>query len=226
MKQALCLQHVTFEGPGIFRHLLKHHQVELSCCLTPEEGVPREHPDFLLVMGGPMSVNDTAEWIQPELHFIRQAIARGIPTLGVCLGAQLITKALGGQVAPGPDLEIGPVLISRTPEGQDDPVFKTFPDPVEVFEWHGEGLSLPPTATPLAFSDLYPVQAFRDGTRTYGILFHLELGIKEVEALCRECPKDVQKAGTTPQDLMNSASQLLTQSQDLAERLIAHMIRP
>ena len=225
MQQALCLQHVPFEGPGVFHPALTSRQYQFRCCLVPEEDLPQQEPDFLLVMGGPMSVNDTEHWIQRELRFIRQAIDRDIPTVGVCLGSQFIAKALGGLVKPGPHLELGPVAITRTKEGRADPVFGTFPDRVEVFQWHGEGISVPPPASPLAFSEDYPVQAFRYGARVYGLLFHLELEPAGVEALCRECPDDVQQAGTTPEALLQAASTIFPQSHELADRLIAHLTR-
>jgi len=223
MKKALCLQHVSFEGPGVFQPYLEKRGFTLQKILVPSEGFPRDIPDLLLVMGGPMSVNDADPWIRDELTFIRQTIEAEVPVLGVCLGSQFIAKALGGQVNPGPRLEIGPMPIALTVDEDTDPVFGMFPPTLEVFQWHGEGLTLPPGAILLGSSEHYPVQAFRFGKRTYGVLFHLELEPEGVEALCRECGKDVQLAGTTAEDLLKSASQVLPQSHELAERLIAHL---
>jgi GMP synthase (glutamine-hydrolysing) len=223
MNTAFCFQHVPFEGPGIFQPCLKKRGFEITKILIPTDGVPQKFPDLLLVMGGPMSVNDAEPWIANELEYIRQAIDSGIPVLGVCLGSQLITKALGGEVKPGPRLEIGPHPIALTVEEDTDPVFGTFPPTLEAFQWHGEGLTLPPGAILLASSEHFPVQAFRYGERAYGLLFHLELETAGVEALCRECSGEVQKAGTTTEALMESASRVLPQSHELADQLIAHL---
>ena len=223
MKKAFCLQHVSFEGPGVFQPYLEKRGFTLQRTLVPTEGIPRNIPDLLLVMGGPMSVNDADLWIGEELAFIRQTIEAEVPVLGVCLGSQFIAKALGGQVNPGPRLEIGTVPIALTAEENTDPVFGMFPPTLDVFQWHGEGLTLPPGAILLGSSKHYPVQAFRFGKRTYGVLFHLELETEGVEALCRECANDVQLAGTTAEDLLESASRVLPQSHELAERLIAHL---
>ncbi len=223
MQQALCLQHVPFEGPGVFLSALTARRFELQSCLVPEEGLPSQRPDFLLVMGGPMSVNNPEPWIDRELEYIRRTIHQGIPVLGVCLGAQFIAKALGGQVTPGPRLEIGPASIALTVEEDIDPVFGTFPAHLDVFQWHGEGLTLPPGAILLASSEHYPVQAFRYGERAYGLLFHLESETEGVEALCRECPGDVQKAGTTTETLLEAAARVLPKSHELADQLIAHL---
>ncbi len=221
MKQALCLQHVPFEGPGAFRQALENRHYQVETLLVPQDDLPATPPDFLLVMGGPMSVNDSDPWIAKELRFIRHAIEAGIPVLGVCLGSQFMAKALGGEVRPGPRLEIGPVPVTRTVE--EDAVFGTCPRDFTVFQWHGEGLTLPPGACALVSSEFYPVQAFRYGDRAYGLLFHLELEIDGVKALCRECATDVQRAHTTTEALLASAETILPESHRLADRLIAHL---
>ena len=223
MKQALCLQHVPFEGPGVFRRALAERQYRLDTLLVPEQDLPAAPPDFLLVMGGPMSVNDSDPWIDKDQQFIRRAIDAGVPVVGVCLGSQFMAKALGGQVRPGPRLEIGPVTVTRMFEEDTDAVFGTFPREFTVFQWHGEGLTLPPGACVLVSSEFYPVQAFRYGDRAYGLLFHVELEIDGVAALCRECATDVQRAQTTTQALLTSAAEILPECHRLADRLITHL---
>ena len=223
MKQALCLQHVPFEGPGVFRQALAKRQYQLNTLLVPQQELPAAPPDFLLVMGGPMSVNDSDPWIAKEQRFIRDTIDAGIPVIGVCLGSQFMAKALGGQVRPGPRLEIGPTPVTRTVDEDADAVFGTFPRHFTVFQWHGEGLTLPPGACVLASSEFYPVQAFRYGDRAYGLLFHLELKVEGVAALCRECVTDVQRAGTTTEALLASAADVLPACHRLADRLVTHL---
>jgi GMP synthase-like glutamine amidotransferase len=225
MKTAFCFQHVPFEGPGIFFSCLEKRGFKIKKFLVPSEGLPANIPDLLLIMGGPMSVNDPDPWIAQELEYIRQAIDAAIPVLGVCLGSQLITKALGGEVRPGSRLEIGPAPIALTVEEDTDPVFGTFPPTLEVFQWHSESLTLPPGAILLASSEHFPVQAFRYGERAYGLLFHLELERVGIEDLCRKCSNDVQKAGTSTEALLNSAAKVLPQSHELADRLIAHLTK-
>ena len=125
MKRAHCLQHVRFEGPGIFRSCLEQRGYEVTQQLVPEKGLPDQLEDFLLIMGGPMSVNDPLPWIAEEIAFIQAAISRNIPVVGVCLGAQLLTRALGTSVMPCEHFEIGMVPITLSEEGKHDPVFQS-----------------------------------------------------------------------------------------------------
>ena len=203
MKRACILKHVPFEGPGVFGEVLREQGYDLRTTLVPEEGLPADDFDFLLVMGGPMSVNDPDPWITEETAFIRRAIVEQQQTvLGICLGSQFMARALGGSVAPGQVPEIGLTTLRLTEAGRADPCFEDFPSSFSAVEWHGEGITLPPEAVVLASSPAYPVQAFRYGQRAYGLLFHLEADERAVAALCRECPGDVTAAGLTPEDIM------------------------
>lgn len=223
--RAVCLQHVPFEGPGAFAASLKQRGVEIQQVLVPRDGLPRDPGDLLIVMGGPMSVNDPDPWIAEETAFIQREMTAGVPTLGVCLGSQFMAKALGAAVEPGRGIEIGMTPIRVTDEGRKDPVFGTLPPSLEIFQWHGEGYDCPPGAVTLASSDLFPVQAFRYGDRAYGLLFHLEMDQPGMEALCRECAGDVARSRQTAGDLTRRAIPALPQLHQWADRLIAHLIR-
>ncbi|HEX7765763.1 MAG TPA: type 1 glutamine amidotransferase [Nitrospira sp.] len=182
--RAVCLQHVPFEGPGAFATALTNRGVSLDRYLIPQDGLPKDAGELLIVMGGPMSVNDSDQWIAEETAFIRSALQAGIPVIGVCLGSQLMAKALGATVRPGKALEIGMTPVRLTAEAKLDPIFKKLPDSFEVFEWHGEIFDLPQDCVPLAGSTIAPLQAFRYGTRAYGLLFHLEMEPAGIDALC------------------------------------------
>jgi GMP synthase (glutamine-hydrolysing) len=219
MKRAVCLQHVPFEGPAYFETLLAARGFAVEKHLVPETGVPSDGGDLLLVMGGPMSVNDPDPWIAAETAFIEKQVRAGRPYLGICLGSQFLAKAMGGRVYKGPAQEIGMVPVTLTPEGKADPAFDNWPHPMPVFEWHGEGIELPPGATRLAFSDLYPVQAFRWGERAYGLLFHLEMDPVAADAICCGCGGELPP-GVSATDLVDSLRPHVPSLQLCAAQLI------
>ncbi len=224
MKIATCLQHVPFEGPGAFRQALEKRGYIVETRLVPEEGPPKESSDFLLIMGGPMSVNDPESWIAKEQQFVKAAMNKGIPILGICFGAQLLAKVLGGSVSPGPTFEIGMVPVTVTDVGKRDPVFSQLADKFEVFQWHGERIILPPDVKSLMASEDFPVQAFHLPARGYGLLFHPEIEEPGIEALCRECPDDVNRGGIPSETIQTQAKTHLPVLHQLANQLIEHLM--
>jgi len=223
--RAVCLQHVPFEGPGAFATALADRGVSLDRHLVPRDGLPGDAGDLLIVMGGPMSVNDSDTWIAEEAAFIRSALLAEKPVIGVCLGSQFMAKALGATVKPGKALEIGKTHIYVTEEGKHDPVFGAFPEALSVFEWHGEVFDLPQDCVPLAGSDIAPLQAFRFRSRAYGLLFHLEIETEGIEALCRECPSDLDRAQITASKVSIGFLPHMWLSHQIADRLIGHLLQ-
>ena len=223
--RAICLQHVSFEGPGAFASALMRHGISIECHLVPENGLPhQDSSDLLIVMGGPMSVNDPDPWIAEETAFIRSALQANKPVIGVCLGSQFMAKALGAPVRPGRAVEIGMTPVRLTNEGKSDHVFGSCPETFEVFEWHGEVFDLPNDCVPLAGSEIAPLQAFRYGARAYGLLFHLEMEEKGIDSLCRECAADLTKARLTAHQVRGAALPYLPQLHQVADRLVAHLL--
>ena len=222
--QAVCLQHVPFEGPGAFAKALTTCGATIDRYLVPKDGLPKDVGDLLIVMGGPMSVNDPDAWIAEETSFIRSALHAGKPVIGVCLGSQFMAKALGATVRPGKALEIGMTSIQLTSEAREDPVFETLPESFDVFEWHGEVFDLPKGCIALAGSDVAPLQAFRYAARAYGLLFHLEMEQDGIDSLCRECAPDLIKAGLTPENVKAASAIHLPQLHETANRLIAYLL--
>jgi GMP synthase-like glutamine amidotransferase len=224
LMRAVCLKHVPFEGPGAFATALTERGVSLERYLVPQDGLPKDAGNLLIVMGGPMSVNDPDQWIVEETSFIRSALHAGTPVIGVCLGSQFMAKALGATVRSGKALEIGMTPVRLTAEAKQDPVFSTLPESFEVFEWHGEVFDLPKDSVPLAGSDIAPLQAFRYGVRAYGLLFHVEMEENGIESLCRECAPDLTKARLTANHVKAAALPHLPQLHQMADRLVAHLL--
>lgn len=222
--RAVCLTHVPFEGPGAFATALTARGVSLERCLVPQDGLPKDAGDLLIVMGGPMSVNDFDDWITEETEFIRSVILAGKPVIGVCLGSQFMAKALGATVRSGKALEIGMTPVRLTIEGKSDPVFGACPETFEVFEWHGEVFDLPEHCVPLAGSEIAPLQAFCYDARAYGLLFHLEMEQAGIDSLCVECAPDLTKARLAARQVKSMALRHLPQLHQTADRLVAHLL--
>jgi GMP synthase-like glutamine amidotransferase len=166
----LAFQHAPLEGMGSIAAALERHGI---ACRTTTSG--RSSPSGLILMGGPMSANDDLPWIPHEIAAIREAVKLDIPVLGICLGAQLIARALGARVYANPKKEIGWSPIHWTPAAATDRLFHGLPNPETVFQWHGETFDLPPGAEHLAYSAGCRHQVFRVGRSAYGIQFHPEV---------------------------------------------------
>ncbi|MGB0291884.1 MAG: type 1 glutamine amidotransferase [Luteolibacter sp.] len=190
--QAHYFQHVPFEGIGMMEPWLLEHGYSINCTrFYAGDPLPDQDAiDILIVMGGPMSVNDEEQlpWLIDEMNFIRNTIQAGKPVLGVCLGAQLITKCMGGSIIPNMEREIGWFPCTSVSSGGDH---FSFPENFEAFHWHGETFTLPDGAIHLARSEACKHQAFQLGPRVIGMQFHLETTPDCVAALIEHCADEL-----------------------------------
>ncbi|MGO9377705.1 MAG: type 1 glutamine amidotransferase [Dissulfurispiraceae bacterium] len=182
----LICKNISTEGPGTIEEYLSNERIPYTTVdLSVGEPVPYIAQFATLVMlGGPMSVNDNLPYIRQEEGLVRDFTARGRRILGICLGAQIMAKALGAKVYKGPSPEIGWHDITLNEKGSADPRMSELacnPDTGEaarvfkVFQWHGETFSIPDGSVRLASSELYPNQAFRYGESAYAFQFHIEV---------------------------------------------------
>ncbi len=186
MTEILILKHVPFEGPGTLTEPLKALGIKYREVNLYEGGAPKslEGCGGLIIMGGPMNVYEEAEYpfLKDVDRLMKEALAKKLPMIGVCLGAQLMAKAAGAKVTKGAKKEIGWYPLHLTEEANTDPAFKTLPNEVEVFQWHGDTFDIPQGAVRLASSELFPNQAFRIGDNAYAFQFHIEV----TEGIIRE----------------------------------------
>ena len=192
--RAHYLQHVQFEGLGCIEPWLRAEKYEITNTRFFETVLfPNLNEiDLLIVMGGPMSVNDEVEfpWLIEEKQFIRSCIEEEKSVLGICLGAQLIASSLGARVYPNPIKEIGWFAV----EGMSTHKGRTFcflPSQ-EVFHWHGETFDLPAGAYRLARSEACENQAFQLGRSVIGLQFHLESTPESTRGIVSNCRAELR----------------------------------
>jgi len=209
--QAHYLQHVPFEGLGSIGTWLDAAGFETTSTRFFESWhLPDvDDVDLLVIMGGPMSVNDEDEfpWLVQEKQFVRKAVLSGKPVFGVCLGAQLIASAMGARVYPNRHKEIGWFPLEGA-VGADESVF-SFPEVFNAFHWHGETFDLPSGATALAKSKACENQAFQLGESVVGLQFHLEATPESVRELVGHC-----RAELTPSEYVQSEDEILAAASD------------
>jgi len=186
------LQHVPFEGPAAIADWAAARKIDVAVRhLYRGDPLPDlAEFDMLTVMGGPMSANDEAvlPWLTPEIAFAGDTIAAGKVVLGVCLGAQIIAKALAAKVYRGAQKEIGwfPVRAETA-----HALFEGLPAEFMAFHWHGETFDLPAKAERLASTRVTPNQAFAVGKTVLGLQFHMEATKESVNALIEHAADEI-----------------------------------
>lgn len=178
MAPVLAFRHIPAEHLGLLGDALRRHAIDFEYVdLSRASGPPLSicHARALIFMGGPMSANEESPYIRQELLYIAQAASQNKPLLGICLGAQLIAKALGARVFQNAVKEIGWAAVDFTAAAACDPLFHGLQQPQMMFHWHSETFDLPARAELLASSAACRHQAYRVGDRIYGLQFHLEV---------------------------------------------------
>ena len=184
MKRCLAIRHLPFEDLGYFENVLATHGFDvkyLDAPIVSLRAIETADADLAIVLGGPVSANDENDYpfLAAELAMLERRLAERRPTLGICLGGQLMARALGAHVATGVTNEIGWIPLSLSESGRNSPVrhFETHP----VFHWHGDAFELPDGALSLASTAGCAHQAFSLGSNLLGLQFHPEITAQGLE---------------------------------------------
>jgi GMP synthase-like glutamine amidotransferase len=228
----LIIRNVASEGPDLLARVLEEEGIAyrvvdaFAAARVPErpEGI-----EAVVVLGGPMAVYETAAHpiLERERRLLRTSADAGVPVLGICLGAQLLANAFGARVYPGPMKEIGWAPISLTPAGTADPVIGPLAGDPPVFHLHGDTFDRPQGAVHLARSRDYPMQAFRIGTRAYGLQFHLEFTAPSIAAIVGDpaCRTDLTTLGRSAGDIVAESSERAHTLEPLARQVFRNFAR-
>ena len=229
--RALAIVHQEDAGPGVFADAIRSRGVELDSWLRAEaDSPPRDLRayDSVLVFGGAMHADqeDRHPWLREEKALLGDLLERGVPMLGVCLGAQLIAEAAGAPARPARRPEIGWHDVEVTAEGRDDPLLGPLAPRFEAFQWHSYEFPLPPGAMPLARSATC-LQAYRVGASTWGIQFHAEVNGEDAESWIDDyrSDEDAVRIGLDPDELRrhtrNAIADWNALGRGLCERFLA-----
>ena len=186
MKTAVAIRHVAFEDLGSLEDVLlsRGYGVRyLEAGVDDLAEVERERPDLLVVLGGPIGAYEEGiyPFLEDELSLLADRLAADLPTLGICLGSQLMARALGARVYPGGQKEIGWGPLVLTGAGRRSCLAALAPEHTAVLHWHGDTFDLPARVTRLASTELYENQAFTWGRRALALQFHAEVTARGLE---------------------------------------------
>lgn len=234
MKRIRIFTHVACEPPGYIQDLLERLAYPFEqVCLFDGKSVPTDLDDIaaLVLMGGPGDVNQPTEWMQQEMSLIRTAMAKDVPVLGICLGAQLMSKAMGGWVREAESVEVGWHSVRLLPEAATHPLFKGLPLSFQVFQWHAHSFSVPDGAQSVATSECTECQAYVQG-KNLALQFHLEMTDSIICSLLEKYAEDlvgtstcVQTSEQIRENIQNKTQQTFAIADVLIERWLHSVMR-
>jgi GMP synthase (glutamine-hydrolysing) len=230
----LVIRHELCSGLGMLQSAVLQRDATFQYLETPQgDRLTHSLSDYshLVILGGPASAyeSDIYPYLKYEFGVVEQAIAQGIPTLGICLGSQILAHVLGAKVYRGErGREAGWCDMHLTEAGQIDPLFQDFPTHFQVFESHQDTFDLPSGCTHLAYSDLYPNQAFRYQDHVWSMQFHLEIDhnvLNDCAAIIKQELEESQLEGVTVEQLIEEARHHSPAVAPLAEQFMHQFLR-
>jgi GMP synthase (glutamine-hydrolysing) len=228
MKTCIALRHVAFEDLGSFEPFLRAAGYDITYYEAGYDdlaGLDPLAPDLLVVLGGPIGAYDDGlyPFLRDELRLIDARLASGRPLIGLCLGAQLMARALGASVHPNPaGREIGWSPLTLTEAGKASPLGALAG--IDVLHWHGDTFDLPTGSEALASTAITPNQAFLHGPAALGLQFHVEATARGMERWFIGHAAEIGHAGLSVTDLRAATARHAAALERQGTRLLAHFL--
>jgi GMP synthase (glutamine-hydrolysing) len=222
-RSAIVLRHVEYEDLGLLAQVLRDAGWDASYREAPSDDLTDAsigEADLLIVLGGPFGAYETQAYpfLATEVGILERRLAKNLPTLGICLGAQLMAKALGSRVFAGPVKEVGWGKVDLTAAGRTSCLLPLADDGAKVVHWHGDTFDLPTGATRLASNVNYQNQAFAFGEASLALQFHLEADAEVLEKWYIGYAQDLGQDLGHGKDLdQTSAAAFRAQTKDVAQ---------
>lgn len=229
---ALALKHICLEGPAMLGAFFRQRgwnieEVNLDRGEFPNKSA--EEYDLILILGGPMGVNeeDKYPFLAPEIEYIKKSLKTEVPIVGICLGAQLIAKALGAPVYKNRAVEIGWYEIYLTDAALSDPVLKGLPERFYAFHWHGDTFDLPKNAVLLASSRLCKNQIVRFKPNVYGFQCHFELDDVSIREWLIGYEEEIRSLKTiiSPEKILSDTKVIFPEYKNISSRLFENLLQ-
>lgn len=226
--KVLIVKHARFEREGNMQSWLhrNHAEIDYLNLFEPHHFPWPESYDLIILLGGPMSINDESgfPWLVAEKRFVKQAIDVQTPVLGICLGGQLIASALGAKVTDSPETEIGWHRVESL-QGQ-EATFQ-FPKTMEIFNWHNETFDLPEGATPLIYSQACKNQGFQYGDTVIGLQCHPEVTADIIQEWIDEIGEQmvVGPFVQSRDEMFDQVESRIERAQQLIEQILDYLVK-
>lgn len=225
MKTVLAIRHLPFEDLGVFGPALAQRGFMVRYAEAGDRLLNEALESLVIILGGPIGANDVEAYpfLGPELELIEKRLKRGAPTMGICLGAQMIAKVIGAKVYPARAKEIGIAPIRLTEDGKASCLAPFAGEPLTL-HWHGDTFDLPRGAERLASTDICENQAFAFGPNVVGFQFHPEASAQGFERWLVGHAVELAATGIDPRslraDMQRHGSALAAKGADVLHRWI------
>ena len=226
--RVLAIVHQRDAGPGVFAEAVASRGARLEEWQPPEAPPPAVDHDAVIVLGGAVNADQDERhpWLSREKALLKRLVQRGVPLLGVCLGAQLLAAAAGGEARRASEPEIGWREVSLEPAAWDDPLLAPLPERLSTLQWHSYE-AVPPAGAVLLARSPVCAQAYRLGERpAWGIQFHAEVALASFEDWCDDYRKDPDavRIGVDPKALKEQTRERVAGWNELGRGVCARFL--